>query len=320
MKNIAIILFVLSLGFTTQAVRYCCSGTYDSTNNGNGNGLNNGNGNNLNNGNGNNLNNGNGNGFNNGNGNYLNNGNIGQIACTDDDARCIVSGAGTAQTNIGCGNDDSNATTCNDDYCNCPDGYQRLRDDPDSMFGEMKKIMFPIMGCIFGVSWVLLAFFGKRISSDIMLIVIGIIDAIFGIFLIFVPVTAFLGLFYIAIGALSIAVARHYWGGHTGINFYLALTTIIFLLTGGLTFVAYDFGYGLDYFQRVSFYVPFCDGDMNIYNGGGRSTRCGNYAYFVAFCVYLLFLIQPIALLFAAFKRVDHHTDTTVVVNEKHKK
>jgi hypothetical protein len=25
-------------------------------------------------------------------------------------------------------------------------------------------------------------------------------------------------------------------------------------------------------------------------------------------------------LLFAAFKRVDHHTDTTVVVNEKHKK
>jgi len=40
----------------------------------------------------------------------------------------------------------------------------------------------------------------------------------------------------------------------------------------------------------------------------------------VAFSVYLLFLIQPIALLFAAFKRVDHHTDTTVVVNEKHKK
>jgi len=297
-----------------QAVRYCCSGTYDSRNNGNGNLLNNnGNGNLLN---------------NNGNGNQLNNngysGNqydgIGQVACPDDDARCIMNGAGTTQTNIGCGNAGSNATICNDDYCNCPDGYQRFQDDPDSMFGEMKKIMFPIMGCIFGVMWVLLAFFGKRISSDIVLIVIGIIDAIFGIFLIFVPVTAFLGLFYIAIGALSIAVARHYWGGHTGINFYLALTTIIFLLTGGLTFVAYDFGYGLDYFQRVSFYVPFCDGDMNVYNGGGRSTRCGNYAYFVAFSVYLLFLIQPIALLFAAFKRVDHHTDTTVVVNEKHKK
>jgi len=318
MKNIAIILFVLSLG-VAQAVRYCCTGTYDSRNNGNGNFLNNGNGNQLNNGNS--GNNGNtGNQLNNGNsGNQYNGRNIGQIACPDDDARCITSGAGTAQTNIGCGNTESNATTCDDDYCNCPDGYQRLRDDPDFMFGDMKKIMFPIMGCIFGVMWVLLAFFGKRISSDIMLIIIGIIDAIFGIFLIFVPVTAFLGLFYIAIGALSIAVARHYWGGHTGINFYLALTTIIFLLTGGLTFVAYDFGYGLDYFQRVSFYVPFCDRDMNI-NSGGRSTRCGNYAYFVAFSVYLLFLIQPIALLFAAFKRVDHHTDTTVVVNEKHKK
>jgi len=302
-----------------QAVRYCCSGTYDSSNQNNGNNLNNGNGNILNNnGNsGNQLGNNNNNG---GNSNQFYGRNINQIACPDDDARCITNGAGTSQTNLGCGNQNSNATTCDNDYCNCPDGYQRLQDDPDSEFGEMKKIMFPIMGCIFGVMWVLLAFFGKRISSDIMLIIIGIIDAIFGIFLIFVPVTAFLGLFYIAIGALSIAVARHYWGGHTGINFYLALTTIIFLLTGGLTFVAYDFGYGLDYFQRVSFYVPFCDGDMNIYNGGGRSTRCGNYAYFVAFCVYLLFLIQPIALLFAAFKRVDHHTDTTVVVNEKHKK
>jgi len=306
-----------------QAVRYCCTGTYDSRNQNNGNVLNN-NGNQLGNNNGGNQlgNNNGGNQLGNNNGGYSNQfdgRNINQIACPDDDARCITNAAGTSQTSLGCGNQNSNATICDDDYCNCPDGYQRFQDDPDSEFGEMKKIMFPIMGCIFGVMWVLLAFFGKRISSDIMLIIIGIIDAIFGIFLIFVPVTAFLGLFYIAIGALSIAVARHYWGGHTGINFYLALTTIIFLLTGGLTFVAYDSGYGLDYFQRVSFYVPLCDGDMNIYNGG-RSTRCGNYAYFVAFCVYLLFLIQPIALLFAAFKRVDHHTDTTVVVNEKHKK
>jgi hypothetical protein len=284
MKSIAVILLVIFLGLAQADVKYCCTGTYDRNNlQGAGN-------------------------------------NLVQTQCPADSTRCLTNvPTGSSMTTLSCGNDASSATTfCGSDNCNCPSGLQTYsaRDDE---FGQMKMIMFPIMGCIFGVFWVLLAFFGKRISSDIMLLVVGIIDAIFGIFLIFVPVTTFLGLFYIAVGALSVAISRHFWGGHTGLDFYLALTTIIFLLTGGLTFVAFDFGKGLDYFNRIAGYVPFCDSDMNIY-AGGRSTRCGNYAYFVAFCVYLLFLIQPIALLFAAFKRVDHHTDTTVVVNEKHKK
>lgn len=285
MKSIAVILLVIILGIAQADVNYCCTGTYDRNNlQGAGNA-------------------------------------ITQIKCPDGSTRCLTNvPAGSSLTTLSCGNDASSASGYCDtgDNCNCPSGLQTTSQRDDE-FGQMKMIMFPVMGCIFGVLWVLLAFFGKGISSDIMLIIVGIIDAIFGIFLIFVPVTTFLGLFYITVGALSIAIARHFWGGHTGLDFYLALVTIIFLLTGGLTFVAFDFGRGADYFNRIAGYVPFCDSDMNIYNGG-RSTRCGNYAYFVAFCVYLLFLIQPIALLFAAFKRVDHHSDTTVVVNEKHKK
>jgi len=289
MKNFAIILFVICLGLNSlksiEALN-CCTGTYDSRN-------------------------------------LQSAANtVTQITCpSDSNSKCLSNAVpGSSLTNLNCGNDASTATsTCTGDNCNCPSGTIVRQSNQDDQFGNMKMIMFPIMGCIFGVLWVLLAFFGRRISADIMLIVVGIIDAIFGIFLIFVPVTTFLGLFYIAVGALSIAIARHFWGGHTGIDFYLALTTIIFLLTGGLTFVAFDFGRGSDYFNRVAAYVPLCDSDMNIYDGG-RSTRCGNYAYFVAFSVYLLFLIQPIGLLFAAFKRVDHHTDTTVVVNEKRKK
>jgi len=284
MKNFIVILLI-SLGLA-QAVNFCCTGSYDS--------------NNL-------------------------QGTVGgvvQSTCpANANAFCLSNiPAGSTVNSLSCGNAASTATsTCTSDYCNCPSSVTIIA--PDYEFGLMKSIMFPVMGCIFGVLWVLLAFFGKNISADVMLIVTGIIDAIFGIFLIFVPVTTFLGLFYIAVGALSIAVARHYWGGNTGVDFFLALTTIIFLLTGGLTFVAFDFGQGLNYFDRLVLYVPFCDGDMNI-NDGGRSTRCGNYAYFVAFSVYLLFLIQPIALLFAAFKRVEQHSDTTIIVNEKreHKK
>jgi len=193
--------------------------------------------------------------------------------------------------------------------------------DVNSEFGEMKKIMFPIMGIIFGVLWIILAFVGAALPYDIILLIIGLLDGIFGIFLIFLPVTTFLGLFYLAVGALTITVSRHSWGGDRGIDFLLALTVIIFLLTGGLTFIAFDFGQGLDYFSRIGAYVPFCDNDMNIDHAPGQySDRCGNYALFVAFSVFLLFLLQPIALLCAAFKRVGNHHETTVVVNEKRKR
>jgi len=296
MKNFAIILpiFLLSLGIA-QAVRYCCTGSYDDSNNDNG------------------L--------------SPNYNNVFETECpTDTNARCLSNvPSGSTLTSLSCANDVTVGSGCTTDYCNCPQGFQRSS-GRTHQFGEMKKIMFPIMGVIFGVLWVLLAFLGigksgKRFSSDLLLTIIGLIDGIFGIFLIFIPVTTFLGLFYICIGALSIAIGRHYWGGNRGIDFYLALTVIIFLLTGGLTFVAFDYGYGRDYFNRIALYIPYCDSDMNIStdDDGGYSDRCGNYAYFVAFCVYLLFLIQPIALLAAAFKRVEHHEDTTVVVKEKHR-
>jgi len=284
MKNITIILFVIFLGLT-QAIQYCCQGTYDSRNS------------------------------------ISDYTGISRLTCPSNaNDKCITNTpAGSYLTTLNCADDSTTATnTCENDYCNCPPGFQQAYSQNE--YGEMKKIMFPVMGMVFGVIWVVLALVGRSISADIMLTVVGLIDAVFGIFLIFIPVVTFLGLFYIAIGALSIALARHFWGGDRGIDFYLALTTIIFLLTGGLTFVAFDFGRGVDYFNRVAGYMPFCDRDMNIITDGGYSTRCGNYAFFVAFCVYLLFLIQPIALIFAAFKRVDHHQDTTVVVNEKHKK
>jgi len=253
--------------------RYCCTGSYDSLSNYDG---------------------------------------VSSMECADDISRCITTSI-FSRTALSCGVATS-TDGCDDDYCNCPAGY-RSSGDITSEFREMKKIMFPIMGVIFGILWVLLAFFGARLPVKILLLIVGLINGVLGIFLIFLPVTTFLGLFYIAIGAFAIAVSRHYWGGNNGIYLLLALMVIVFLLTGGLTFVAFDFGRGSDYFGRVAGYIPICDRDMNIDRDGDDdvSTRCGNYALFVGFCVFLLFLIQPIGMLAAAFLREGHHTDTTVV-------
>jgi hypothetical protein len=288
------------LGFA-QAVTYCCSGTYIPNN--------------------------------------PSQSSYNRIECPDDaNTRCLIdfpTGSSNASSirALGCGDNSTDESRgCDTDNCNCPtdtdrdpDNYFETNATPDYMaskFGDLKKIMYPVMGVVFGVIWVILAFLGLRLPLDLLLLLVGLIDAIFGIFLIFIPITTFLGLFYIAVGAFTIAICRHTWGGDTGIDFLLALTTIVFLLTGGLTFVAYDWGYGKDYVvTRISGYIPLCDRDMNIDNDDSNlSTRCGNYALFVTFSVYLLFLVQPIAMIAAAFKRVGRHHDTTVVVNEKHTK
>lgn len=300
MKNIAIILFVIYLGLA-QAVRFCCQGSYDQNSP---------------------------NEF----------GRVRNSTCPDSATfGCITERSNTSTSvAMACTSNvtDPEDDLCDTDGCNCPPGFfiavptnnnnvnARNNTSGDPMFGEMRKIMYPIMGVIFGVIWVILAFIGARLPLNIILLAIGFMDAVFGIFLIFIPITTFLGLFYIAIGAFTIAITRHRWGGDTGIDFLLSLMIIVFLLTGGLTFVAYDWGQGSNYVdQRMSSYIYACDPDMNIYpNNGWRSTRCGNYLYFVTFCVYLLFLIQPIGMIAAAFKRVGRHQDTTVVVNEKHTK
>jgi hypothetical protein len=292
MKNIAIILFILYLGLTQAAVNFCCSGTYDPNNQNNFDGI------------------------------------TKQPCSNGDNVVCSKNiDSGSSLQTLDCSSNSTESGACFQDGCNCPQGFLTSNNPQasnnstgtDPIFGSMKSIMYPVMGVIFGVTWIILAFLGTKLPLDLLLFIVGFIDALFGIFLIFIPITTFLGLFYMAVGAFTIAITRHAWGGDTGIDFLLALTIIIFLLTGGLTFIAFDWGSGHNYIDRMAAYTPFCDRDMNIYENG-RSTRCQNYAYFVTFCVFLLFLVQPIGMIAAAFKRVGRHHDTTVVVNEKHTK
>jgi len=166
--------------------------------------------------------------------------------------------------------------------------------------GEMRKIMYPIMGMVFVILWVVLAFIGGG-PVAIVLPVIGVIDAVFGIFLIFLPVTTYLGLFFAAVGALTIAVWKH--GGEKGITFIIVLTILVFFVSGGLTV----FGYGSAFHEQIDNYIGNCQNDMNIINWDNTyinlDTRCENWALFIAFCVFFLFLIQPLGLISLFFKQ-----------------
>jgi len=195
-------------------------------------------------------------------------------------------------------------SVCTTDFCNCPtDGtVHKTSTAVGWFFGDMRRIMYPLMGMIFAVLWVILAFFGGG-PVDIVLLIVAIIDVIFGILLIFLPVTTYLGLFYCALAALTIAVVKHDIGGKFGLIFVILLTCLIFLLTGGLTWIAG----GGDYFDAVASYPSQCMLDMNIVNWDNLyqnlDTRCENFALFIGFCVFLLFLVQPIALIALFFKK-----------------
>jgi len=233
-----------------------------------------------------------------------------QTICSSSLSSKCYSDTITGATYYGCAGDSTTLTsaakTCTTDFCNCPAEAHKSPGSMPWFYREMRKIMYPIMGIIFSLLWVGLAFIGGG-PIDIVLLVVAIIDAVLGILLIFLPETTYLGLFYVAIGALTIAVVRHSLGGNAGLIFLIVLTIGIFLLTGGLTVVANS----NNYFDRVAAYFTFCQRDMNIINWDNLywnlDTRCENFSLFVAFCVFLLFLVQPVALLELFFKKSGGH-------------
>jgi len=233
---------------------------------------------------------------------------ITQIQCaTPYNSKCYTDLSANITNNYGCAGDTGPtlpaSSTCTTDFCNCPPEAHKTVVAVGWFFGEMRKIMYPIMGIVFGVIWIILAFIGGG-PTEVILLLVAFIDAIFGLLLIFLPVTAYLGLFYVAVGAFTIAVIKHSIGGKVGLYFVIGLTVIIFLLTGGLTFVAYPYG---SFFEVVAGSISGCEGSMNIINLEDKywnlDTRCENFALFEGFVVFLLFLVQPIALLALFFQK-----------------
>jgi len=185
-------------------------------------------------------------------------------------------------------------TCCSTDNCNCPsDGtvHKSLANLSQS-FGDLRKIMYPVIGVVFGLFYIIFAF--MNCLHPVIIALIILLDILFGIFLIFLPTTVYLGLLHIALGMLIILCQN--------LNFTLfpiLSSFVVFLYTGGLTFLS-----GMNFVDRISNSAILCESRMNLVNLDNSywnlDTRCENYSLFVAFCVFVLFVIQPLYIL-AAF-------------------
>jgi len=200
-----------------------------------------------------------------------------------------------------------NNSCCSTNFCNCPSGgvVHKTVAEVQNSIGDMRSIMYPVMGIVLGIVWLVMAFLGNGLPHSIILIVVALLDAFFGIFLIFLPTTVYLGLYYIALGAFTIAIVRHGMDSK-GITIVILGTIVAFLMTGGLTLIIGGDG---DYVDDIYNNAGGCEGSMDILNLFNTyynvNTRCENFALYVVFCVFLLFLLQPITLISAYFAAKD---------------
>jgi len=220
-----------------------------------------------------------------------------------------TSGGGTTTTIYtcapasGCGNVSG---CCKANNCNCPGNIHKNTGQVAQVIGDMRNIMYPVLGMVFGISWIIMGFCGNVLPHAIIIIVIALVDCVFGIFLIFIPTTAYLGLLFIALGALSIAVVRHGIDDAKGMMIIFLGSILAFLYTGGLIFIIGGQGSFVD---QIAGGVFNCEASMDIVHIGNDyynlNTRCENWALFVAFCVFVLFLVQPITIICAYFVGKD---------------
>eukprot|EP01123_Difflugia_compressa_P014166 TRINITY_DN705_c0_g1_i1.p1 TRINITY_DN705_c0_g1~~TRINITY_DN705_c0_g1_i1.p1 ORF type:complete len:356 (-),score=36.19 TRINITY_DN705_c0_g1_i1:143-1090(-) len=187
------------------------------------------------------------------------------------------------------------------EYCNCDSKVHKTTTQVQNIGGQMRQIMYPIMGVIFGIVWVACAAVANLLNLHLVLMVNGFVTALFGIFLILLPVTTYLGLLYIAVGSFAVAVIRG-GGDKAALRAVGVVSLIVFLLTGGLTLVALDNNTNLGpYMDRLLNTVGQCDSSMDIVVVNNEyfnlSIRCENYLLLTCFCVFLLFLLQPFTIM-----------------------
>jgi hypothetical protein len=161
--------------------------------------------------------------------------------------------------------------------------------------------MFPVLGFLFGIAWLVMAFFYKALPHGAILIINSIVVFVFGLFLLLLGRTAMIGLYFAAMAAISVAVARG--GSKKGAGVAAGLGGLgFFILTGIVDFI----NPGPDMFEALGSYVVGCETDLGItlwkslhpdrpYHN--LDTRCENYLLFLEFCIYVLILLMPVHVL-----------------------
>jgi len=204
-----------------------------------------------------------------------------------------------------CGDDSgcsmAGTTCCSTEACNCPANVHKTTPQIQEIGSEMRSIMYPLLGMLVALVWIVAAVFMPSLPLKVVLLVFATLDCIFGIFLVFLPVSAYVGLFFTGIGAFTIAVAMHGQGNRVGLYSICILSLLGFFVLGGFVNIVS----GNPLYETVYSSIGNCENSMNIQNLDvsyfNVNTRCENWLLFILFDIFVLFLIQPLIMMAAFF-------------------
>jgi len=195
-------------------------------------------------------------------------------------------------------------TCCTTELCNCPANVHKTIPQIQEIGSEMRSIMYPLLGMLVALVWILSAVFMPSLPLKVVLLVFATLDCIFGMFLVFLPVSAYVGLYFTGIGAFMIAIAMHGQDNRVGLYSICILSLLGFFVLGGFVNIVS----GNPLYETVYSAVGNCESSMNIQNLAvsyfNVNTRCENWLLFILFVIFVLFLIQP-PIMMAAFFMVS---------------
>jgi len=162
---------------------------------------------------------------------------------------------------------------------------------------NMRSIMFPIVGFLLALLWLLLSFL-KGVSAEMMIMVVAIVIFLLSVFLLITP-QVFSALLAMAFAALALASSKSKGGWENKLAIIAGI--FVFLAYAGLNSLAVS---GTNIFDATMQGFLY-EGCFSYFGTDLKSARCAQYLLFTSFLGFLIMMLTPLLVLFlimSAFK------------------
>jgi len=154
---------------------------------------------------------------------------------------------------------------------------------------SMRSIMFPIVGAILGLGWLVLSFL-KGLPNEMLIMALSITIFFFSLFLLVAPLV-FPALLAMAFAALSLAASKSKGSWEAKLSIIAGI--FVFLTFAGLNSLSNS---GTDFFDATmgGFLQESC---FQYYGLALTSARCAQYLLFTGFLGFVIMMLAPLVVL-----------------------
>jgi len=155
---------------------------------------------------------------------------------------------------------------------------------------NMRSIMFPIVGALLGIAWLLLSFL-KGLPGEMLIMVLSIAVFVFSLFLLIAP-NVWPALLSMAFAALTLMSSKS--KGSWEIKLSIIAGIFVFLTYAGLNIISNQ---AEDFFDATLVDGFINEGCFRYYGIALSQARCAAYLAFTAFLGFVIMMLSPLLVL-----------------------